>query len=84
MNYNVATIPKDLPVTTDSTDFNPEEMRRMFDSGAEWARTNRMWRHTPPGYELGEGVKFRGGTMLTDLSPRPPAAMTECGPRIRR
>jgi hypothetical protein len=61
MNYNMASIPMGLPVTTDSTDFKPEEMTRMFEAGAEWARTNRKWRHTPPGYEPGEGAKYRQG-----------------------
>lgn len=70
MNYNMTAIPKDLPVTTDSTDFDPVQMTRMFEAGADWARTNRKWRQTPPGYEPGEGAKYRAGTTLTDTGGR--------------
>jgi len=70
MNYHVAAIPKDLPITTDSTDFDPAQMSLMFETGAEWARTNPKWRQTPPGYEPGEGAKYRSGTVLTDTGGR--------------
>jgi patatin-like phospholipase len=70
MNYNMASIPKDLPVSTDSTNFDPVEMSLMFESGAEWARSNRKWRQSPPGYEPGEGAKHRMGTVLTDTGVR--------------
>jgi hypothetical protein len=84
MNYNMASIPMGLPVTTDSTDFKPEEMTRMFEAGAEWARTNRKWRHTPPGYEPGEGAKYRQGTALTDTGFRTNVgAPSGDGPLIR-
>lgn len=65
MNYNLSVIPKDLPAPTESTSFNPAEMTRLFDAGAEWARTHQKWRDTPPGYEPGEGGRFRAGTVLT-------------------
>lgn len=70
MSFNMTAIPKDLPVTTDSTDFDPAQMSLMFEAGAEWARTNRQWRQTPPGYEPGEGSKYRSGTVLTDTGAR--------------
>ena len=35
MNYYVSSIPMDMPVTTDSTDFNAPQMKVMFDAGAE-------------------------------------------------
>ena len=47
----------------------------MFETGAEWARTNRKWRQTPPGYEPGEGAKYRNGTTLSDTGGR-----TQVGP----
>src|SRR5262245_1006653 len=72
MNYNLTSIPKDLPATTDSTKFDPVEMTQLFEAGAEWARTNRNWRQTPPGYEPGEGAKYRAGTTLTDVGRRGP------------
>ena len=45
--------------------FDPAEMARLFEAGAEWARTHPKWRDTPPGYEPGEGGRFRAGTVLT-------------------
>ena len=72
MNYHVSSIPEDLPAPTDSTDFEPAEMCRMFQAGAQWALTNRKWRETPPGYEPGEGAHNRGGTVLTDIGCRTP------------
>jgi predicted acylesterase/phospholipase RssA len=71
MNYNVSVIPRDLPAPTSATDFIPEQMCVMFEAGREWARTNRQWRQTPPGYEPGEGSKYRAGTTLTNLGPQP-------------
>jgi len=70
MNFNMTAIPKELPVSTDSTDFDPAQMSLMFETGAEWARNNRQWRQTPPGYEPGEGSKYRSGTVLTDTGAR--------------
>jgi hypothetical protein len=72
MNYNMTAIPKDLPITADSTEFDTVQMTLMFDTGADWARNNRKWRQTPPGYEPGEGAKFRAGTALTDTGLPPP------------
>jgi predicted acylesterase/phospholipase RssA len=65
MNYNLSVIPKDVPAPTESTSFDPAEMTRLFDAGAEWARTHPKWRDTPPGYEPGEGGRWRAGTVLT-------------------
>jgi hypothetical protein len=70
MNFNMTAIPKDLPVTTDSMEFDPAEMTRLFEAGREWALAGLQWRQTPPGYEPGEGAKYRGGTVLTDTGAR--------------
>jgi hypothetical protein len=70
MNFNMTAIPKELPVTTDSTNFDRHEMTRLFEAGREWARSGPVWRHTPPGYEPGEGSKYRSGTVLTDTGAR--------------
>ncbi|QJW95960.1 patatin-like phospholipase family protein [Frigoriglobus tundricola] len=78
MNYNVAVIPRDLDSPLASTDFDPVEMTRLFNAGAEWARSGPKWRITPPGYESGEGVKFRAGTVLTDTGRGAPRG--ELGP----
>ena len=72
MSYNVSVTPADLPVPKSSTEFDPEEMARMFQAGYDWALTNRQWRQTPPGYEPGEGSRYRAGTALTDTGQRAP------------
>jgi predicted acylesterase/phospholipase RssA len=75
MNFHTTAIPKELPVTTDSTDFDPVQMTRLFEAGREWAVNGLRWRQTPPGYEPGEGSKYRAGTVLTDTGAR-----TQVGP----
>jgi predicted acylesterase/phospholipase RssA len=66
MNYNVSVIPRDLESPLESTNFDPVEMTRLFNAGAQWAMSGPKWRITPPGYETTEGAKFRAGTILTD------------------
>jgi len=61
MNYNVSVIPRELQSPLESTKFDPVEMSRLFCAGAEWARCGMKWRNTPPGYEPGEGAKYRAG-----------------------
>lgn len=65
MNYHLSSIPMDFDSPASSTEFDPEQMSRMFQAGAEWARSHQKWRDTPPGYELGEGARYRSGTVLT-------------------
>ncbi|MBA4067250.1 MAG: hypothetical protein C0501_26795 [Isosphaera sp.] len=74
MNYHVSVIPKDLPAPVVATSFDPEQMTRLFDAGAEWARGpgGPAWRDTPPGAEPGEGGRFRVGPVLTDSGRRGP------------
>jgi hypothetical protein len=66
MNYNVSVIPRNVQSPLESTDFDPVEMKRLFSAGYEWAASGTRWRNTPPGFEAGEGAKFRTGTVLTD------------------
>jgi len=70
MNYNIASIPEEMQVPTSSTEFHPEEMAPLFEAGVSWAKLDRKWRETPPGYEKGEGAKYREGTTLTDTGRR--------------
>jgi predicted acylesterase/phospholipase RssA len=72
MNYHMSVIPKDLPAPISATSFDPEEMTRLFEAGAAWARGNPAWRNTPPGAEPGEGGRFRVGPILTDGGGRAP------------
>jgi hypothetical protein len=72
MSYNVSVIPRDVPAPTSSTEFQPGQMSQMFEAGRAWAMNGPHWRATPPGYEPGEGAKFRAGTALTDVGQPPP------------
>lgn len=71
MNYNLSVIPADLDSPLESTTFSPGEMSRLFNAGCQWAAQGPRWRVTPPGYEPGEGAKFRSGPVLTDARFRP-------------
>ncbi|HEY1190324.1 MAG TPA: patatin-like phospholipase family protein, partial [Gemmata sp.] len=70
MSYNVSVIPDEVESPLASTDFEPEEMARLFQAGVQWARSGLKWRTTPPGYEPNEGAKYRAGTVLTDIGRR--------------
>ncbi len=80
MNYNVSVIPRELESPLESTKFDPVEMKRLFCAGVEWARSGPKWRITPPGYEPGEGAKYRAGTALTDTGRGGPSG--ELGPPV--
>ncbi len=64
MRYHLAAIPPDFQAPTSSTDFNPADMKRMFDLGAVTAKDGTAWRSTPPGLGRGEGSFPRQGTDL--------------------
>lgn len=77
MNYHVAAIPAELSVPFASTDFNPEQMRGLFEQGVKWATSGPGWRTTPPGLEPGEEAFLRAGTALTRVPlEKPPAVDT--------
>jgi predicted acylesterase/phospholipase RssA len=75
MNYNVSSIPEDVKAPGSSTEFHPEVMGPLLEAGERWAKSNRKWRETPPGYEWGEGAKYRAGTVLTDTGRRTPVGL---------
>ncbi len=64
MRYHLAAIPPEFVAPTSSTDFNPADMKRMFDLGATTAKDATAWRATPPGLGAGEGSFPRQGTDL--------------------
>ena len=64
MNYYVAPIPQDLPVENSSTEFNPEEMLKLYNEGVRQMQKGTAFRRTPPGLEKGEGVSLRAGRNL--------------------
>jgi hypothetical protein len=56
MNYHQAAIPQEFPTPTDSAEFEPAAMTRMFEEGRRQALTGTAWRPTPPGVEGSEGL----------------------------
>src|SRR4030095_10898915 len=65
MNYHLSVIPKELPAPIESTSFKPEEMRVLFEAGAEFGRSGAKWRNSPPGSQPGEGRRYPYGPYLT-------------------
>ncbi len=47
---------------TDSTQFHPTQMSRMFEEGRRQALTGTAWRNSPPGVLRGENLIQRAGT----------------------
>ena len=76
MRYHLAAVPLPVPITFSSTDFDPEELSKLFQIGFDAMVNRTAWRSTPPGLEKGEGVSFRAGVVLnrvpnTDAPPAP-------------
>jgi hypothetical protein len=68
MNYRMTSIPMDLEVPQDATTFDPKVMSRLYEQGRQQARSDKLWRTTPPGAEPGEEVPIRGGTQLRSVT----------------
>ena len=69
MNYRMTSIPMDLDVPQDATSFDPKVMCRLYEQGRQQAKSDKLWRTTPPGAEPGEEVPIRGGTQLHSVTP---------------
>ena len=65
MNFKLSAIPQDFPAPKDSTEFDPAEMRSMFDEGVRQVTSGTAWRTTPPGAGEGETLIQRTGVRLT-------------------
>ena len=78
MNFKMTSIPETATTPSDATEFHPNELIPLFETGRAWAIADRRWRQMPPGYEPGEGPRYRAGTALTDTGLRtnvsPPGA----------
>ena len=48
MDYRVAMIPQDFPISNDSMSFEPAEMQRLYQQGFQLAAGNRVWADIPP------------------------------------
>ena len=64
MNYNLAAVPAAQRVDFSPTQFDPEDMTALFESGVAWSTGGASWRSTPPGLEPGEGFFLRTTTDL--------------------
>lgn len=62
MRYNLSAIPQDFPAPKSATDFDPKEMRKLFEEGRRQACRPDPWSHVPPGQE--DDVLQRTGTCL--------------------
>ncbi|QEL17626.1 patatin-like phospholipase family protein [Limnoglobus roseus] len=70
MDFQMTAIADDFPAPAESTEFNPPELRAMFDEGFRQAQSGRAWRGTPPGVAPGEAPRERAGTCLTEVPKR--------------
>jgi hypothetical protein len=77
MNYRMTSIPMDLDVPRDATSFDPKVMGWLYEQGRERAKSDHLWRTTPPGTEPGEEIPIRGGTQLQSL---PKVSRESAGP----
>lgn len=73
MSYNSTAIPQNFDAPTNSLDFEPGPMRRLFEEGMRQGMAPRAWRTTPPGTEASEQFVPRSGTDF--LAP-----VVECAP----
>jgi predicted acylesterase/phospholipase RssA len=76
MNYHLAAIPPEFPAPSDSTKFDPADMRRLFEEGRRQALTGSAWRNNPPGTHGGESLVQRAGTHLTRQPSAPTSGST--------
>src|SRR5262245_57609656 len=51
IKYQLTSVPQEFPTSPDSTDFNPADMRRLFDEGYRMGSSPNPWRTMPPGPE---------------------------------
>jgi predicted acylesterase/phospholipase RssA len=75
MRYHSTAIPQDFVAPTDSLDFKPEPMRKMFEEGVRQGKCHRTWRTTPPGTEPTEQYVPRAGTDFLVPSMDAPAVI---------
>ena len=67
MNYRMTSIPMDVDLPRDATSFDPKVMGWLYEQGRERAKSEHLWRTTPPGTEPGEEIPIRGGIQLQSV-----------------
>lgn len=56
-NFHLAYIPDDVEETKDPLNFQPEEMKQLFEAGRQLARVGRYWQSEPPRLENFERIE---------------------------
>ena len=64
MKFHVTALPQDFPIGPDSLDFNPIEMKRLFEEGYRIGKSGDKWRSLPPGTDPDEQVMPRTGVQF--------------------
>ena len=55
--FNLMYIPDDIPETKDPLEFEPDEMRKLFEAGRAFGRSGRPWHREPPRLEALERIE---------------------------
>lgn len=73
--FHLAYIPDDVQETKDPLNFQPEEMKKLFQTGRELARSGRYWLNEPPRLENLERIENASRravrTVETAVKPKP-------------
>ena len=66
MNFKLAAIPGDFPISNEGLKFDPAEMGRLFELGiGQGGKPPRPWQDHPPALDANEELRARTGTNLT-------------------
>lgn len=60
-SFNLMYIPDNIPETKDPLEFNPQEMRTLFEAGRSFGRSGRPWHREPPRLETLERIESASG-----------------------
>ena len=77
-SFNLAFIPDDVEESKDPLNFQPEEMKKLFEAGRRIARSGRYWQSEPPRLENLERVAnaSRQAVRTVETSNRPKPAVS--------
>ena len=64
MDFRVAAIPQDWPITEDSMEFDPVQMRSLFERGYQLIVADRAWADVPPVLDASQQSIPRAGTQF--------------------
>src|SRR5690606_29708960 len=75
-NFHLTYIPDDVEETKDPLNFQPEEMKKLFEAGRALARSGRVWQPEPPRLENLERIEnaSRRAVRTVEQAAKPKAA----------